>query len=874
MKRVLVAALVVVSAGGCRALFEFQLDGEGRAYPCRLDAGEDPADGGNLPGNLPRQCFADWRCGLEVGQEAARCHKRGEPRAYVCVDDSQCEAEWTCGIESFCIPPVDDAFRPGVDETVGRIVEHVSQKVLLRTPDTVAVVADQVFAAGFNGSAIGFTVGEEFTLMVRTRFGPPGFPTIGSFTLDFVRDRVPAGVNDLGASLAVGLHPILLTDDGAGYLHLQQRMDMTFLPDAPYQRVWPDVRQEQLRIIPQFPPYVLAFGDGGTITELRYPADPNAFVRGASPDAGFFSVAYPNVASFEDGGSQTFRQVNDVTSIVLNEAGDRTLLMASVDGQLFHAERWFITDAGPPRVEFQKLVFTGNMFAHAPNSVVDGGPTLPFFTPANFLRAGGTLVPYVPGQGYAFGGPVLHQAGRVRVRGQRFAVELVSPGSDAGELMLAQEFYEAGGPLGFEPVPFATLLLAPCQACRNGTQLVDFRPYIPPNASVAMSIPPSIEVRCADALGRQVTLELDQAVGTSGCGARVVEPTEGPPTVVDSVLADISVVGSGGWIGGHGQAWFGDSLMHPHALFLDGTPTSLVRGGNDVAAFRDDTIFFLRQDAGRGFVAESGLPEDGIDAVASVIGRDEWVLIDDMFVARQAQGSSSGSGEAVAFAGRSIDTTTVRPPYFAVAARTNDGGAVIIASANDALFSADVSGIFDDASGPPGTMEFRHVPVNRVPIQSLAAIDVRTDGGPYANGWVLTRANLIEFTAADIDRWSSRPLPVPPGAMLEVWADHDRGRLGFIDGRVYSLPGLKLLARPLDAGVVYDYYQFKGQSWAIAANGVWRLRGGADGGVGEWYQDVQPPTDAGSITFEGARFFEGNGALYLFTVHGVTVRFR
>lgn len=873
MRRALALALVVGWAGGCRAFFETQLDAEGRAYPCRLDAGEDPPDGGNLPGNVPRQCFADWRCGLEVGQQVARCHQRGDPRAYVCVDDSQCEAAWSCGVESFCIPPVDDAFRPGADETAGRIVEYVSQTVLVRAPDTVAVVAEQTFAAGFHGSAIGFTVGDEVTLLVRTRFGPPGFPKVGSFSLELIRDRVPGGANDLGAALGVGQHALVLTDDGAGYLHLQQRADQTFLPDAPFQKVWPTVRQEQLRIVPVPSPYVLAFGDAGTITELVSPPDPAAFVRDAGPDAGFTFVDYPAVAWFEDGGSHAFGTVADVTAMVLNEVGDRTLLMVSADGQLFHAERWLLTAGGPARIEFQKLVFNGSTFEHAPNSVVDGGPTLPFFTPANFLRSGGTLVPFEPGQGYAFTGSGHHQAGRVRVRGPRFAVELFSPGSDAGQLLLAQEFYEAGGPLGLEPVPFATLLLAPCQACRGGTQLVDFRPYLPPNASSQMSVAPAIEVRCADALGRQVTLLLDQAVGSSGCGTRVVESTEGPATLVDALLADTSVVGGAGWVGGHGQAWFGDSMLHTHALFLDGLPSSLVRGGDEVAAFRDDTLYFLRADAGRGFIAESGLPNDGIDAVASIVGRDDWVLIDDLFVARQAPSGASTSGEAVALAGRSIDTTLLRPPYLGTVARTNDGGAVVIASANDALFSGDVTAIYENPNAPPGTMEFRHVPLNRVPIQSLAALDVPTDGGPYAHGWVLTRGDLFEFTASDPERWSSRPVPVPTGAMLEVWADHDRGRLGFADGRVYSLPGLKQLAPPLDAGV-YDYYQFEGQPWAVAANGVWRLRSGADAGRGEWYQDVQPPMDAGAITYEGARFFEGNGALYLFTVHGVAVRFR
>jgi len=856
VKRLLALALGA-SLGLTQActLFDRELR-EGRAYPCLLDAGEDPPDGGLLPDGGSPQCTPGWRCGREPGKEVPVCHRRGDERAYVCVTGAECEGAWTCGVEGLCIPPVDDAFKPGADETAGSTVERVSQSLLVGTPDGIAAVPESPVFGSFHGSAMGFVTGDTFTAVLRSRLGPPMQPTIGNFDSQLVRTQRGGGFKDVAGSTGLVEQFFALTGDGAGYLHIDftDPNMMRFHPEVPYQAAWPSVRQEHLRLFAGEQPAVYAFGDGGIVTELFFPSAARG--RDWPRDAGVFpqftAAEYPpEWHGFAPSPVFPIRRVDDLTAMDVDAARSVTLL--SADGQLLYAER--VKNVGYTRTFADDAGYRREPF--------DGGPQ---WYPLGFVRQTDLILPELAG-GYVFD-DAGYTTRRVHSSQTRFAVELLPRAGSAAHVMIAQLFY--GPPPGSTlELPFATVLLAPCAACPPGFDLRDFRPFIPPVGS--MTAPPSIEARCTNAAGAQLTFSLAPAVGSSGCSAQLVGADEGPSTLADAVLPEESLVGGSGWLGAHGQMWLGESLFTAHALFLDGVPAALVRGGAEVAAFKDHTVFFL-QPAPYGFIAVSGLGAGGVDAVASMAGRDDWVLIDELLVARQTLGGFGSGDELVARPGRSIDPSTLKPPFFGAVAATADGGHVAIATANDALFSGDVSAIYANAAADAAQMDFRHIPLNRVPIRSLAALDAPADGGAYARGFVLAGPNLIEFTASDEESWKSRVVPRPPGTMLEVWSDGDRGRLGYSDGRVYSLPGLKLLGPPMVAPV-YDYFQFKAQPWAIAADGVWRLRGGADAGLGEWYPAAQPPADAG-VVYPGARFFEAGDALYLFTVHGVVVRYR
>ncbi len=851
--RAVLLALAASAAAGC-TLFDRELNA-GRAYPCSADAGEDPADGGKLPDGGSPQCFVGWRCGRELGKEVPVCHRRGDARAYVCASNAECEGEWTCGVEGLCIPPVDDAFKPGADEDAGHTVERVSQSLLVGTPDVIAAVPEAQVVGGFHGSAMGFVVGDTFTAVMRSRLGPPGLPSVGAFDNQLVRTTRPGGFKDVAGSTALVDQFFALTESGAGYLHIgfTDANMMRFLPDAPYVAAWPAVRQAQLRLFPGPSGAAYAIGDGGIVTELFFPLSGLDWPRDGGLPPEFRSADYPPLARFFDLGVPPvpIARVEDLT--VLGFDFGKTVTLLSADGELLYAERLgslyqasFIDDAG---------VFH--------RDATDSGQ--PEWYPMALVRQTDLILPT---GGYVFD-DAGYTTGRLRANGTQFAVELARRGTGSRHVLLGQIFY--GAPSGgSNALPFATVLLSPCAACPPGFSLTDFRPFIPSGGTTTSTA--TVEARCSGPGGVQLTFTLAPAVGASGCAAQLIDPVSGPATLADAVLPEESLIGATGWVGGHGQMWLGESLLTAHALFLDGVPAAVVRGGNETAAFKGHTIYFLR-DAGYGFIGESGLPDDGIEAVASISGRDDWVLIGEMLVARQTLGGFGSGDELVARPGRSIDPTTLKAPYFGAVAATSDGGRVVVASSNDALFSGDVTPIFFDGSADPGLLEFRHLPVNRVPIRSLAALDAPADGGAYARGYVLAGPNLIEFTASDSETWRSRAVPRPAGEMVEVWSDGDRGRVGYADGRVYSLPGLKLLAPALTSTTVYDYFPFARQPWAIAANGVWRLRAGADAGLGEWYQAEQPPADAG-VVYEGARFFEANGALYLFTVHGVAVRFR
>lgn len=887
MKRAALLAAVVL-VGGCRACLQDPLDAKGRAYPCDPDAGEDPIDGGNRPDGGAPQCFASWRCGLE-----RVCHQRGIEQPYLCAgDDRWCEGGWTCGIEGTCIAPVDDGFR--FDAGEGPVtVASISPRVLTHLPDVCSVAADEAVGPGFHGSAVSFVVDGGFTAVARARSGPPGRPDIGNYISYRVDGDLPTSdVRAMGTGInATSGMPMVLTAQGMGYMYLEFRLDGGgYPPRAPYQVPpgWETVRQEQLRAVSDGVPYSVAFGDGGWLTVLQYPPSQFVFPEPGSPLAGFFGklegvvqvpLLAPDGGLFDDGGIglDAGRRVIDVTQVAEPDfaAGlKHTALVANIDERIYLGERWVtVVDggmSGMPRfvAEFRGFAFSADAGGLVHVLSPDG---LPVWNPLQVAAVQGTSfasLAYVAGSGYQLG-DAGYLPRRVRGQGKLLAIELQRGAEPEAWLLLVQMFFDMSvpGQQRGDVFPIGSQLLPPCRACPDGYALVDFASLFD-----GERMQPAMVAHCRRAsTNENLTIGLRGATASSGCSAEVVD--EGPGTLRDQLLPSTSLVGHGGWVGAHGQLWIGDSVIDARSLFLDGVPAAMARGGTDIAAFDRGTFYFL--DPRYGFIGVSGGADLEAQVVAPVQGRDDWVVTGGLFIGRQSLGgfSSTGGGEAVAGRGATVDLRLVGEPFFSGAGRTNDGGVVVVVTANDAVFSSDVTEIYFDAGARPGTLDFRIAPLNRVAIRSLAVLDVVPDGGlqPYTHGYVLARAELIELTADTVEHWRARPVHAPPGNLVEVWSDGTYGRLGLDDGTVYSLPALKPLGPPVGSRVG-DYYQFRGQPWAVADDGVWRLEA-ARGGPGIWRR--APAADGGAeVTYRGAKLFEVSGDLYLVSPHGVVLRYR
>jgi len=197
-------------------------------------------------------------------------------------------------------------------------------------------------------------------------------------------------------------------------------------------------------------------------------------------------------------------------------------------------------------------------------------------------------------------------------------------------------------------------------------------------------------------------------------------------------------------------------------------------------------------------------------------------------------------------------------PIAGTSARGTDGHRYVLMSAYDALLGTDLT-----APAPPGprALEVRAVPEAQVQILSLAVLETPpADAGVLFRGFVLTENRVFQLDAVTPQQWSVSEVTVPPGRWTEVWADRDRGRVGYANGRVYALPSGVLLAPELPGGVT-DFQQHCGRTWALNARGLYRLDVAAGSGAGEWKAQGEP--DGGGAPYD--RMYGGpNGELWVF----------
>lgn len=181
---------------------------------------------------------------------------------------------------------------------------------------------------------------------------------------------------------------------------------------------------------------------------------------------------------------------------------------------------------------------------------------------------------------------------------------------------------------------------------------------------------------------------------------------------------------------------------------------------------------------------------------------------------------------------------------FATVTTSSDGGSYLLAGANDSLLAADVSAFVADAGLFRGLnprdaqraprLEVRLTPVPRGRLQSIATVTAL--GQNLINGYLISSNRVFSFSAETPFVWKSEEQTVRGGTPLEVFVDRNRARVGFREGLVLALPSRVQLVPPLkdEQRPVVDYEVVCGQTFALAASGLFALRADGQTGVGEW----------------------------------------
>ncbi len=225
----------------------------------------------------------------------------------------------------------------------------------------------------------------------------------------------------------------------------------------------------------------------------------------------------------------------------------------------------------------------------------------------------------------------------------------------------------------------------------------------------------------------------------------------------------------------------------------------------------------------------------------------------------------------------------------AQSARLPDGGQVLVMAVGDALWAGAPKSQLPD--GGPARLHARLVPQPRGEVSALA-VSASPSGGLLVEAYVIAQERVYRIEARSDQQWQAQPIDLPPGIPTAVWTDGPRGRAGYSDGRVYSLPSGVQVAPPIPGGEALDYAALCGHGYALTRDTLYRLQGTA-GPQGQWQAlDLSgvglPP--AGLIFYgwqeawapyfylpdypSADRLVEANRELLLFTEAGAMIRVR
>lgn len=836
----------VQGADDCAPSWRCDLSGvcrrrEPGAWACAIDGGLPAVlvDAGVTSDEL----CEGWRCGID-----GRCHPR-EPGPWPCAADPDCEGGWRCGIDGRCQDPSAEAI-PWDELPASMGYQRVNPRFISSPPSLVAVAGPDDPVSPSDRTEPGWD--EDFAAaMVFPRSNDK------SSTLAHVRAREPNKSNpdpdaEPGFVSAQGtfagkvfslattnLGPVALGDDGSGprvfRYHANDDGSLVVL------KTWP-VNASELRVMERTPFTGFAFSpgaQGGTLISM---------VSTQALDLPK-NLAHPKLLDATSFISWTYP--------IARPSPRRWLIVATPDG--FYA--YHLDEAAPGGIPANPEMC---VFEKDANSVMLGG-------------TGDRTVQLRATPQHQFGIP---PGGALAVRSLSIDESGFVPVTIDHLWLLGVSNRIASGGQYCDPAQLPQdVLLGPCKnPCLDAQmELRQFMPLRTWDLSGG-----AIDVECAPpgVQGATAAFRLTRGL-LSGCVATPISLPESG-TSLDHLRTSPLSGGVLASVGGHGQFLVGTALDDAQSLTLTRSPDFFVHGvtGYDVVPV------FHRGVALNTALGITEFPADVdeyLEFVAAV-GRQPWT------VHRAGLVTHFPDTRLLAY----LDTTVheFEPPFNAdfLPHQSGDGGYLTV-TAFDHVLSARI----DDAAanGPqpaPGgmdggtdavTLDLRLTPFAGNPIVALAATPTAAlpDGGvALAGGYLATQERAWRFWAETDRKWRTQELSLPDGEIRKVWVDRfGRGRAGFRDGTIVSLPSGFVLAGPIAEEVgVADFADVCGRPWVVTAEGVYQLVPAADSAVGQWEQLLAEGDQVGGWTVQGlgsARLGVGDERVLLFSAVGDVIEF-
>ncbi len=890
--RLLAATALALVAGlaGCKS----RLDPDaGRKYKCdRADsaastqcpdgwrcgfsgychANEEPGD---RACEVAEDCASTWRCGLDN-----RCHDKAVAAAYLCASSGDCEQGWHCGLERVCHDPQvaaaylctgDEHCEKGwrcdpvrgacVDASSERLLSSAappSERVSPRLPwSPTLFAASELFEQAYDSSGY--------------RAYTRSFAQVSAQGLTQMLERLEYDVPRLEqvtvplASPATSLEALegsAFVVDGQGVLQSTLGVDagVRRLPfPAPVQTLVGLPRHDTN--LGMYSPVLFGLG---AQSYSYWTADEDRLTG-------------PLVLRGADGGVRTLRALTDVKRYY---GDDPRVLFAATDDGLYAASR---TPTGFDSAD------GGLEGAWVPIRAGLGSPSCGVSGPSQVLRVDSLAEYYYP-----------------------IALVQSADGGSQGDLYAFDFDYDA--PVQACSDSLLKVAAGPCAPCPAGDTLVELHAYGDLDY-------PTFQ-RCRHALedggSTETSWYWDRTDAANACGL-YYDPYQSDSTVesighLRTAATPSPVVSARLDEQGRIFGYYDPRTYYGRAYSLTDVPRLVVGGAghklvalsretvslpprifelgahrlDEVQTYFYDSIPYLQlcgQVAGApGWVARTvvGIQMDG--GAEPGAPRVEVARLEDAVPADSANYPQVGAAPAIAYLSQTEQlegnvcwATSDAPGIHAATGKLGDGGTMLYVVGGDSLWAAELppnAGVAD-AGVAPVRLEIKVAPLPRARVTAVTPISVPANGPELLAGYLLAQRRLFRFSAVDEVQWRADEIRLPTGSALDVWADGANGRVGFDDGRVFSLPSRALLAQALPAGgKVLQYATLCGQSYALTATGLLRLTAPSEGGaVGVWTPmalDLAPP--GGDPGYARGKLHASGNELYVFNAYGTSVR--
>jgi len=785
---------------------------EGKAYLCEGDF----------------DCAPDWRCGVSLNPEVTpTCHPRGVTATYACREDTDCEEppdggpRWRCGPQRSCLDPSRDELRrdanygPMDGGTLGLWPLRQLPQYVAASPSDFGTGSSSV--AWVENGNLGFLKHHGRGREVGDGGTPPVFNEVV---------RIP--LNPPVRALEISEDRVYVLDQaGLGDYVWQEGRGLTRL------RLIANATGKQLR-------YIQGFGELPAVYE---PSRLTMFRTDGGPS---HMLAPPGTP---------YLDVSGVPSSILQP---QARLLSLTDGGIY--VRGWDPNAGPTSSEW-----TAQSIGAVTNTACwDGGS--PAITEGYIATSIGETFHVPVGSGFT-------TEPRIPVVVRPFRADGRCPNGCVATLGTATSV-DAGTCMPVPGVPNA-VSEGPCPVCDPGSTAVEVRSFLyrashNPDLTSRLYV-----VACQRTDGTQY-LDFVQLGQFGICPSDFNLPTLPYKTATEEPS---NRVGRGltASAGAHGQLWlWADGWVR--AATPPRPPSMLSGGGDNLTAFVGpgiNTTYGLTPGAGLLWLVAPmsearDLYHNQFSALAPIEGRPGWALANLGVVDLRRVGQGNMPLHVAQY-GAGL---TPRGKMTGYAIPTPDGE-MLVATMGDTL----AAGLLLTDGGTIIEARMSPSPGSRIIDSVMLPPPPAPDGGtePVAFGYVLTNNSLARITALNAHRWRSVPVEIAydEADAVAVWADGPRGRVGYDDGVVFSLPSLVPIA-PRLPGVkekVRSYAELCGQGFALSnQNNLYRLVPSPSGGIGTWKREDLAGLGGPAFDPAEATLYSNGDELYLLGTYGTVSR--